>query len=108
VENQKGFQLSQQKYSILYNTTENLATDVTVKYKGQGGFGQSNLNKRKRFGIKLYKLCDSKGYTHDVVVYLVKQHENAAENVTPTHGTVLKLIRKVEGVGHKFLMKITV
>jgi hypothetical protein len=42
-----------------------------------------------------------------VVAHLVKQHENAAENVTPTHGTVLKLIRKVEGVGHKFLMKIT-
>jgi hypothetical protein len=27
-----------------------------------------------------------------VVAHLVKQHENAAENVTPTHGTVLKLM----------------
>jgi chromosome condensin MukBEF ATPase and DNA-binding subunit MukB len=30
-----------------------------------------------------------------MVAYLGKQHVNAAENVTPKHGTVMKLIRKV-------------
>jgi hypothetical protein len=33
---------------------------------------------------------------------LGKQRVNFAENVTPTYGTVLRLIRKVEAVGHKF------
>jgi hypothetical protein len=38
-----------------------------------------------------------------MVAYLGKR-TNAAENVTPTHGTVLKLIRKVESVRHKLFM----
>jgi hypothetical protein len=39
-----------------------------------------------------------------MVAYLGKQRENADENVTLTHGRVLKLIRKAEGVGHKLFM----
>jgi hypothetical protein len=82
-----------------------LAVDeVIVKYKGRVGFWQYIPKKRKQFGIKLCKLCDSKGCTCDEVAYHGKQCANAAENVTPTHGTVLKLVRKVEGVGHKLFM----
>jgi chromosome condensin MukBEF ATPase and DNA-binding subunit MukB len=32
--------------------------------------------------------------------YPCKQLSTAPENVTPAHGTVLKLIRKVEVIGH--------
>jgi hypothetical protein len=39
-------------------------------------------------------------YTYDMVAHPRKQLANAAGSVTPAHGTVLKLIRKVEGVGH--------
>lgn len=79
----------------MYNPTEYLAVhEVTVKFKRKVGYWQYAPKKRKRFGIKLYKLCDSKGYTHDMVAYLGKQCANAAENVTPTHGTVLKPVRK--------------
>jgi hypothetical protein len=39
-----------------------------------------------------------------MVAYLDKQRANAAENVTSTHRRVLKLIRKLEGVGHKLFM----
>jgi hypothetical protein len=48
------------KYFILYHPTENLAIDeVIVKYKGRVNFRQFIPKKIKRFGIKLYKLCDS-------------------------------------------------
>jgi outer membrane protein assembly factor BamA len=60
--------------------------------------------KHKRFGIKLYKLCDRFGYTFDMSVYLGKQKNNADTDITPTHGTMLELVRKVEGVGHKIFM----
>jgi hypothetical protein len=56
------------------------------------GYKQYIPKKRRRFGIKLYKLCDSKGYAYDMIIYLGKQHANAAENVTTRHGTVLNLI----------------
>lgn len=39
----------------------------------------------------LCKLCDSKGYTYDIKVYLGKDHAKAAAHVTPTNGTVLHL-----------------
>jgi hypothetical protein len=39
-----------------------------------------------------------------MVAYLGKQCVNATENVTPTHGTVLKLIQKADGIGHKLLV----
>jgi hypothetical protein len=44
--------------------------------------------------MKLYKLCDSRGY--NMAAYLSK-HVNADENVIPAYGTVLKLIRQEEG-----------
>jgi hypothetical protein len=53
------------------------------------GFQLYIPKKRKRFGIKLYK------FVYVMVAYL-DQCENAAENVTPTHGTVLELMREVE------------
>jgi hypothetical protein len=74
---------------------------VTV---GRVGFQQYIPEKQKRFGIKLHKLCDSKRYTYDMVVYLHKQCANADENVTPTHRTVLQVKRRVETVKNKLFM----
>jgi hypothetical protein len=42
--------------------------------------------------------------THDLRVYLGKQRKVASTEVTPTHGTVLELVLKVEGAGHKKFM----
>jgi hypothetical protein len=51
-------------YSTLYLPTENLAVDeVIVRYKGRVGFCRYIPKKHNRFGIKLYKLLDSKGCT---------------------------------------------
>jgi hypothetical protein len=36
-----------------------------------------------------------------MIAYLGQQRANIDENITPTHGRVLKLIRKAEDVGHK-------
>jgi hypothetical protein len=41
-----------------------------------------------------------------MVAYPCKQLANAAEDVTPAHGTPLKLIRKVVGVRHTLFMDV--
>jgi hypothetical protein len=39
-----------------------------------------------------------------MAAYFGKQRANSADNVSPTRGTVLKLIRKMEGVGDRLFM----
>jgi len=78
--------------------------EVIVLYKGSAVFRKYIPKKHKRFGIKIYKLCDSLGYTYDMSVYLGKQRQNATAQITATHGTVLQVIRRVEGMGHKIFM----
>jgi hypothetical protein len=52
------------RFAALYNPTEHLTIDeVILKFKSELGFLQFILKRRKRFGITLYKLCDSLGYT---------------------------------------------
>jgi hypothetical protein len=75
-----------------------------VKFKGRVIFKQHIPKKRKSFGIKLYKLCDSNGYTYDMDVYLGKDKEKATKHLTATHATVTNLTRRVGGVGHKLYM----
>lgn len=101
----KVFDSLNNKFSELYYPTEHLAVDeVIVKFKGKVIFRQYIPKKHKRFGVKIYKLNDSLGYTYDMNVYLGKQKELATDNVSAIHGTVLQLIRRVEGVGHKLFM----
>ena len=60
----KIFDTLSNKFCELYNPTEHLAMDeVIVLYKGRVIFRQYIPKKRKRLGIKIYKLCDSVGYT---------------------------------------------
>jgi hypothetical protein len=85
------------KYYTLYNPTEYWAVhEVTVKFKARVVFQQYIPKKRKIFQTKLYKLCDSRGYTYNMAAYLSK-HANDDVNVIPAYGTMLKLIRHVEG-----------
>ena len=52
-------------YAKYYDLTKHLAADeIIVLFKGRVIFKQCKPKKRKWFGIKLYKLCDSKGYTY--------------------------------------------
>ena len=73
-------------------------------YKRRVVFQQYIPKKHKRFGIKIYKLCDSLGYTYDMSMYLGKQRKHATVQITAKHRTVLQVIRRVEGLGHKIFM----
>jgi len=92
-------------FSKFYNPSDNLAIDeVIVSFKGRVIFKQYIPKKRKRFGIKIFKLCDSTGYTCDMKVYLGKDRQRMAQHVTATHATVTELTRKIEGRGHNLYM----
>ena len=102
---QKIFDTLSNKFCEMYNPTENLAVDeMIVLYKGRVVFQQYTPKKCKRFGIKIYKLCDSLGYTYDMSVYLGKQRQHATAEITTTHGMVLQVIQRVEGLGHNIFM----
>ena len=61
------FDILNEKYSQYYSPSEHLAVDeVIVKFKGHVIFRQYTPKKHKRFGIKIYKLCDETGYTYDM------------------------------------------
>lgn len=69
----------------MYNPTEPLAMDeVVVLHKGRVVSWQYIPKKHKRFGIKIYKLRDSLGYTYDMSVYLGKQRQHATAEITAT------------------------
>jgi hypothetical protein len=90
----------------LHILTEHLAVEeVIVLYKGRVVFRQYIPKKHIRFGIRIYKLCDFVSYTYDTSVYLGKQRQHATAQITATHGTVLQVIRSVEGLGHKAFME---
>ena len=58
------FEITRTDFSKFYNPSEHLAVDeIIVKFKGRIVFKQYIPKKRKRFSIKLCKLCDSAGYT---------------------------------------------
>ena len=89
----KIFDILSNKFCEMYSATEHLAVDeVIVLYKGRAIFRQYIPKKRKRFGIKIYKLYDSLGYTYDMSVYLGKQRQHATAEITATHRTVLQVI----------------
>jgi hypothetical protein len=93
------------KHSTINHPTENLALDeVIVKLKGRVVFWQYTPKKHKRYGMKLYKLCDGNGYMCNMTTYLGEQLLNAAFNIMPIHGTVLQLKMKMQGVGHILFM----
>ena len=78
--------------------------DVIVLYKGRVVFWQYIPKKHKRFYMKIYKLCNSLGYTYDMSVFWGKQRQHATAQITATHGMVLQVIRGVEGLGHKIII----
>ena len=53
------FEITRTNFSKFYNPSERLAVDeVIVKFKGRVLFKQYIPKKRKRFGIKMFTLCD--------------------------------------------------
>jgi hypothetical protein len=69
-------------------------------FKGKVVFKQY-IPKKHKHGIKIYKLCDSKGYMYDMRVYSGKDRTYATDTMTAMHTTVVGLTRRVENVGQK-------
>jgi len=97
------------KLSDSYATHNSLAKhsavyEIIVLLKGTVIFEQYTPKKHKRFGLKLYKLCDSKGYTYNITVYLEKDRKHVTPSMTTTHATVTGLAARIEHLGHKLYM----
>jgi len=59
------FEIPRTNFSKFYNPSEHLAIDeVIVKFRGRVLFKRYIPKKRRRFGIKMFKLCDSTGYIY--------------------------------------------
>jgi len=101
------FEILRTNFSKYYNPSEHLAVnEITVKFKGRTVFKPYIVQKHKHHGIKLYKLCDSTGYTYDMDVYeyVDKGGQRTAQRLTATHTTVTNLTRRIEGDGYKLYM----
>jgi hypothetical protein len=87
-------------YAKFHSPTEHLVVDeIIVLFKGSH-LQTCVTKKHKRFGIKLYNLCDSKGYTYDMTVFR-QRWERATPSMTATHATVTGLAARIERVGYK-------
>jgi hypothetical protein len=87
------------KYSILlspYRRFGHRCGNCEIRMKS--GFWQCILkNGKKRFGIKLCKLCNSKRYTYDMVVYLdcVENTEmNKYEVINANYSKIVTLVSR--------------
>ena len=58
--------------------------EVIVKFKGRVLFKQYIPKKGKHFGIKMFKLCDSTGYTYDMNVYFGKDRQGGTTSDSNT------------------------
>jgi len=92
-------------YAKYYSPNKPLVVNgIIVFFKGRVIFKQYTPKKYKRFGIKLYKLCDSKGYTYNMTVYLGKDRKHVTPSMTAIHATVTGLAARIGHVEHKFYM----
>ena len=78
--------------------------EMVVLYKGRVTFRKCVAINNEKFGIKTDKLCDLLCYTCDMIVYLGKQRQHVAAQITATHGTVLRVIRRDDGLSHEIFM----
>ena len=62
-----------QKFKTAYTSSQNVSIDEELMlWKGRLQFKQYNPNKRSRFGIKYFSLCESTGYMWNSFAYLGK------------------------------------
>ena len=102
---QDRFEIVNATFSEFYSPSENLAIDeVIVSFKGRVIFKPYIPKQHKRFGIKIFKLCDSTVYMYDMKVYMGKDRQRMAQHMTATHATLTALTRKIEGRGHTLYM----
>ena len=100
------FSTLNEAYAKFFNSSEHLAVDdVIVKFIGKVIFRQYILQKRTRFGIKIYKLCDESGYRYNMRVYLGKDSHSATDDITETHAAIRHLTAelRIQNIYGQFL-----
>ena len=66
-------ELMQKKFTCLKVPGENVIIDESmIPFRGRLRFKQYIPGKRHKYGIKIYKLCDTEGYTYKMIVYAGK------------------------------------
>lgn len=85
-------------FALHFTPDECLCVDESmIPFRGRIIFRQYNKSKRHKYGIKLFKLCTTPGYTSKVEVYGGKKLDSP--ETTPTN-VVLNLARNYFGKGH--------
>ncbi|XP_043469674.1 piggyBac transposable element-derived protein 4-like [Leptopilina heterotoma] len=95
------FEMMIEKFKIAYRPGEKISIDESLlKFKGRLSFKQCNLSKRSRFGIKIYKCCDSvNGYIYNASVYIGKDPEDESKMIGISGKVVMKLLDDLNGQG---------
>ena len=97
------------KFQEAYNLEKEVCIDEQLLlHKGNLNFKQYIPNKRAKFGIKIFSLCDRSGYLWNSEVYvgknkLLSKSKLSAElesSVGKSGAIVLRLIDKILGMGH--------
>lgn len=79
------------KYKEIMQPGKLIAVDETmVPFRGRLKFRQYIPGKRHKYGIKLFKMCDQKGYTYSFSVY---QGKSADQGVSLPTSTVIDLCK---------------
>lgn len=88
------FEIMTEKFQKLYRPGPKVSIDESLlKFKGRLSIRQCNLSKRARFGIKLYKCCDSgNGYIYNLSIYKGKDTENGSQFLGVSGNVVMDML----------------
>jgi hypothetical protein len=93
----------QQNFREVYYPQENVAIDESlIKFRGRLCYIQYNPKKRARFGIKIYKICESlSGYCLGFSIYTGKKPDRATtQGILSSEAIVIELMEPYLQNGH--------
>lgn len=71
------------RYKEIMQPGKIIAIDETmIPFRGRLGFRQYIPGKRHKYGVKVFKMCDQKGYTHSLSIYQGKNDANSKSLAT--------------------------
>ena len=95
------------KFKSVYTPDKKVSTDEELLlWKGRLGFKQYIPNKRSRFGIKMFSLCEVSGYPWNRFVYVGKdavetnEHRELAKNLGKSEAVAPKLMSDLFDKGY--------
>lgn len=87
----------QKNIHSIYEPSETVCVDESlIPFRGRLVMRQYIKNKRHRYGIKLFKLCSSGGFTYSTIIYAGKNLEH--EKTTP-YSVVMNLCKPILNCG---------